>query len=156
MALHFERAEFDARVAAARAALRREDLAAILLFAQESHFYLTGFDTSGFVSEASGENVFIVRDGVLKTPPVETVLDGITRRTVMDLARKRNIEIIERAIFPEELHRAQEVFLTGSAFGICGVSQVGQVGLPCPGPWTSRLQTAWADFSGEPVDASFR
>ena len=49
MALHFERAEFDARVAAARAALRREGLAAILLFAQESHFYLTGFDTSGFV-----------------------------------------------------------------------------------------------------------
>lgn len=49
MALHFERAEFDARVAAARAALKRADLAAILLFAQESHFYLTGFDTSGFV-----------------------------------------------------------------------------------------------------------
>lgn len=49
MALHFERAEFDARVAAARAALRREGLAALLVFAQESHFYLTGFDTSGFV-----------------------------------------------------------------------------------------------------------
>lgn len=49
MALHFERAEFDGRVAAARAALKRADLAAILLFAQESHFYLTGFDTSGFV-----------------------------------------------------------------------------------------------------------
>ncbi len=49
MALHFERSEFDARVAKARAALRRNQLAAILLFAQENHFYLTGFDTSGFV-----------------------------------------------------------------------------------------------------------
>ncbi|MBL8697461.1 MAG: aminopeptidase P family protein [Alphaproteobacteria bacterium] len=49
MALHFERSEFESRVAAARAALRRADLAAVLLFAQESHFYLTGFDTSGFV-----------------------------------------------------------------------------------------------------------
>ncbi|MCE2806033.1 MAG: aminotransferase class IV [Gemmataceae bacterium] len=93
---------------------------------------------------------------VLLLPPEETVLKGVSLNLALKLAETIGLPF-ERAPFGwRDLQGAKEVFLTGSAFGICGVSQVGQVGLPCPGPWTSRLQTAWADFSGEPVDASFR
>ncbi|MGH7186970.1 MAG: branched-chain amino acid aminotransferase, partial [Pseudomonadota bacterium] len=72
-------------------------------------------DWRGQIAEATGANIFLVQDGKIHTPTPDCFLDGITRRTVMDLARKRNIEIVERTIFPEELHRAQEVFLTGTA-----------------------------------------
>ena len=71
------------------------------------------FDWRGQVAEATGANVFFVRDGALHTPTPDCFLDGITRQTVMDLARRRGIEVIERAIWPEELESFEQMFLTG-------------------------------------------
>ncbi len=81
-------------------------------------------DWRGRVSEATGANIFMVFDGALHTPTPDCFLDGITRRTVMDLARKRGIEVIERAIMPDELGRADEVFLTGTAAEVTPVSEI--------------------------------
>ncbi|MDZ4686865.1 MAG: branched-chain amino acid aminotransferase [Planctomycetaceae bacterium] len=96
-------------------------------------------DYRGQVAEATGANLFLVMDGKLHTPTPDCFLDGITRRTVMDLARQRNIEIIERAIFPEELHRAQEVFLTGTAVEVIPVGVIDQLKFTV-GPITQQLQ----------------
>ena len=89
------------------------------------------FDWRGRVAEATGANAFFVRDGALLTPTPDCFLDGITRRTVMDLARKRGIEVVERAIWPEELESFEQMFLTGSA---AEVTPVGSVG-----PWTFEV-----------------
>jgi branched-chain amino acid aminotransferase len=83
------------------------------------------FDWRGQVAEATGANVFFVRDGTIHTPPPECFLDGITRRTVMDLARKRGIEVVERAIWPEELESFEQMFLTGSAAEVTFVQSAG-------------------------------
>lgn len=84
-------------------------------------------DWRGQVAEATGANVFFIRDGVIHTPTPDCFLDGITRRTVMDLARRRGVEVVERAIWPEELEHFEHMFLTGTA---AEVTQVGEVG-----PW---------------------
>lgn len=81
-------------------------------------------DWRGRVAEATGANVFLVKDGVLHTPTPDCFLDGITRRTVMDLARARGYEVIERAIMPDELASADEVFLTGTAAEVTPVGQI--------------------------------
>src|SRR5215210_5538779 len=73
------------------------------------------FDWRGRVAEATGANVLFVRDGQIHTPVPDCFLDGITRRTVMDLARGRGVEVVERAIWPEELDGFEQMFLTGSA-----------------------------------------
>jgi branched-chain amino acid aminotransferase len=82
-------------------------------------------DYRGLVAEATGANIFLVIDGELHTPTPDCFLDGITRRTVMALARKRGLTVIERAIMPDELARAQEVFLTGSAAEVTPVGEIG-------------------------------
>jgi len=81
-------------------------------------------DWRGQVAEATGANIFMVFDGALHTPTPDCFLDGITRRTVMELARKRGIEVIERAIMPDELAKADEVFLTGTAAEVTPVSEI--------------------------------
>jgi branched-chain amino acid aminotransferase len=81
-------------------------------------------DWRGRLSEATGANVFLAIDGALHTPTPDCFLDGITRRTVMALARRRQIPVIERAIMPEELDRAQEVFLAGTAAEVTPVRQI--------------------------------
>jgi branched-chain amino acid aminotransferase len=83
------------------------------------------FDWRGQVAEATGANVFFVRDGQLHTPTPDCFLDGITRRTVMDLARNRGVEVIERPIWPEELESFEQMFLTGSAAEVTSVGSVG-------------------------------
>jgi branched-chain amino acid aminotransferase len=99
-------------------------------------------DYRGQLAEATGANLFLVIDGKLHTPTPDCFLDGITRKTVMDLARKRGYEVIERAIFPEELERAQEIFLTGTAVEIIPVGVIEQRTYAV-GPITKQLQ---ADF----------
>lgn len=72
-------------------------------------------DHEGFVAETTGANIFLVMDGALHTPSPDRFLNGITRRTAIDLARQRGLEVIERRIRPEELPQAQEIFVTGTA-----------------------------------------
>ena len=81
-------------------------------------------DWRGQVSEATGANIFFVIDGALHTPTADCFLDGITRRTVMALAAKRQIPVVERAIMPDEMARATEVFVTGSAAEVTPVRQI--------------------------------
>ncbi|WP_421726594.1 branched-chain amino acid aminotransferase [Bauldia sp.] len=82
-------------------------------------------DWRGRVAEATGANVFFVKDGVLHTPTPDCFLDGITRRTVMDLAADRGYEVVERAIMPEELPEFEQCFLTGTAAEVTPVSEIG-------------------------------
>jgi branched-chain amino acid aminotransferase len=83
------------------------------------------FDWRGQVAEATGANAFFVRNGSLHTPTPDCFLDGITRRTVIDLARKRGVEVVERAIWPEELADFEQFFLTGSAAEVTPVASAG-------------------------------
>ncbi len=82
-------------------------------------------DWRGLVAEATGANLFFVKDGKLHTPTPDCFLNGITRRTVMDLARKRQMEVVERAIKPEELSGFQEAFLTGTAAEVTPIAEIG-------------------------------
>lgn len=83
------------------------------------------YDWRGRVAEATGANIFFVKDGVIHTPDPDCFLDGITRRTVMDLARKRGYEIVERAIMPDELDDFEQCFITGTAAEVTPVSEIG-------------------------------
>ncbi len=95
-------------------------------------------DWRGQVSEATGANIFFVMDGKLHTPTPDCFLDGITRRTVIALARTRQIEVVERAIMPEEMSQATEVFLAGSAAEVTPVRQIAELQFT-PGPMTEIL-----------------
>jgi branched-chain amino acid aminotransferase len=83
-------------------------------------------DWRGRIAEATGANVFLVQSGKLHTPTPDCFLDGITRKTVTELARKRGYEVIERAIMPEELAKTDEVFLTGTAVEVTPVREIGE------------------------------
>lgn len=83
-------------------------------------------DWRGQIAEATGANVFFTRKGVIHTPTPDCFLDGITRRTVMDLAGRRGYKLVERAIMPEELADFEECFLTGTAAEVTPVSEIGE------------------------------
>ena len=80
-------------------------------------------DWRGQVAEATGANVFFVKDGVIHTPTPDCFLDGITRQTVIELAKKRGIKVVERAIKPEELEGFEQCFLTGTAAEVTPVAR---------------------------------
>ena len=82
-------------------------------------------DWRGQVAEATGANVFFVKDGKIHTPKPDCFLNGITRRTVIDLAKARGFEVIERVIMPEELDGFEQCFLTGTAAEVTPVSEIG-------------------------------
>ncbi|PCI05737.1 MAG: branched-chain amino acid aminotransferase [Hyphomicrobiales bacterium] len=83
------------------------------------------YDWRGHVAEATGANVFFIKDGVIHTPTPDCFLDGITRRTVMELAKLRQMELVERTIMPDELDSFEECFLTGTAAEVTPVSEIG-------------------------------
>jgi branched-chain amino acid aminotransferase len=83
------------------------------------------FDWRGYVAEATGANIFFVNDGVLHTPTPDCFLDGITRRTVIELAHRRGYELVERHIKPEELDDFEQCFICGTAAEVTPVSEIG-------------------------------
>ena len=101
-------------------------------------------DYRGQVAEATGANVFFVKDGVLHTPIPDCFLDGITRRTVMELARKRGVEIVERVIMPEEMADFEQCFLTGTAVEVTPVSEIGPYSFDV-GTLTETLMNDYSD-----------
>ena len=82
-------------------------------------------DWKGRIAEATGANIFFVKDGKIHTPVADCFLNGITRQTVIDLARKRGIEVVERDIMPEEMESLEQCFLTGTAAEVTPVSEIG-------------------------------
>lgn len=99
-------------------------------------------DYRGYIAEATGANIFLIIDGELHTPTPDCFLDGITRRTVMDLARGLGITVVERHILPNELDGVQEVFLTGTAAEITPVGQIADFHFSV-GPVTAKLMEAY-------------
>ncbi|MCU0789651.1 MAG: branched-chain amino acid aminotransferase [Nitratireductor sp.] len=83
-------------------------------------------DWRGQVAEATGANIFFTKDGVIHTPTPDCFLNGITRQTVIELAKRRGYEVVERAIMPEELPGFEECFLTGTAAEVTPVSEIAQ------------------------------
>ncbi|HXY57936.1 MAG TPA: branched-chain amino acid aminotransferase [Methylocystis sp.] len=83
------------------------------------------FDWLGRIAECTGANVFFVADGRLHTPLADCFLDGITRRTVIDLARRRGLEVVERRIMPEEMAQMEECFICGTGAEVTPVSEIG-------------------------------
>ena len=104
-------------------------------------------DTDGYVAEGSGENVFMVRKGVIKTPPLTSILEGITRESIIELAAERGMELVEERFTRDELYVADEAFFTGTAAEITPIREVDnrKIGTGKPGPVTKELQTAYFD-----------
>jgi branched-chain amino acid aminotransferase len=128
-------------------------------------------DQRGMVSEGTGENLFLVCEGVLVTPPIAaSILDGITRRSVIEIARDLGIEVVERDVPRQELYVAEELFVTGTAAELTPLREIDDrpVGDGRPGPITLRLQAqledalhgrsdryrAWNDVVGERIPSS--
>jgi len=104
-------------------------------------------DSQGLVAEASGENLFAVRDGVLRTPPLSGVLGGITRDAIITLARDKGVAVVEAGITRDELYIADEVFLTGTAAEVTPIREIDRraIGAGARGPLTKALQAAFFD-----------
>ncbi|MBI5183386.1 MAG: branched-chain amino acid transaminase [Nitrospinae bacterium] len=102
-------------------------------------------DSDGNVTQGSGENIFIVRDGILKTPPLTSILEGITRRTIIILAEDMGIKVREEAFSRGELYIADEAFFTGTAAEVTPIREVDSrpIGEGKPGPITKRFQEAF-------------
>jgi branched-chain amino acid aminotransferase len=83
-------------------------------------------DYRGYVAEATGANIFMVRDGVIHTPTPDCFLNGLTRQSVIKLAKKRGFEVVERHILEEELPTFSEVFICGSAAEVTPVAEIGE------------------------------
>lgn len=104
-------------------------------------------DNEGYVAEGSGENIFILRDGVLHTPELTSCLEGITRATILDFARDLNIPVKERRITRDEVYVAEEAFFTGTAAEVLPIRELdGRViGAGKRGPVTEKLQAMYFD-----------
>ncbi|MEE9447101.1 MAG: branched-chain amino acid transaminase [Arenicellales bacterium] len=104
-------------------------------------------DASGFVMEGSGENVFLVKDGVLYTPDITSALDGITRQTIMQLAEELGYQVKECRITRDQVYLADEAFFTGTAAEVTPIQSLDDriIGSGGRGPITERLQTLYFD-----------
>jgi branched-chain amino acid aminotransferase len=104
-------------------------------------------DPDGYVAEGSGENVFMYRDGILKTTPLTSILPGITRSTIMELARAEGVRVEEQRFTRDELYCADEVFFSGTAAEITPIREIDDrmIGDGKPGTLTKKLSTKFFD-----------
>lgn len=104
-------------------------------------------DTEGYVSEGSGENFFMVKDGIIYTPELTSALNGITRKTIMQLADEAGYEVREKRITRDEVYIADEAFFTGTAAEVTPIRELDnrKIGEGCRGPITEQLQTKFFD-----------
>jgi branched-chain amino acid aminotransferase len=104
-------------------------------------------DVDGFVAEGSGENIFIVRNGVIYTPELTSALEGITRETIMTLIKEQGYEVREKRITRDEVYVADEAFFTGTAAEVTPIRELDNraIGNGGRGPITERLQTLYFD-----------
>lgn len=107
-------------------------------------------DFEGYIAEATGANIFFIRNGEIHTPTPDCFLDGITRQTVVELAKRRGIEVIERKIRPEEMGDFEECFLTGTAVEVTPVSAIDHYNF-VPGEITKTLME---DYHSEVLPAA--
>ncbi|MDH3536862.1 MAG: aminotransferase class IV, partial [Gammaproteobacteria bacterium] len=105
-------------------------------------------DPEGYVAEGTGENIFIVKEGVMYTPETTTALNGITRKTIFRLARDQGLDIIEKRITRDEVYIADEAFFTGTAAEVTPIAELDNrsIGSGARGPVTERLQSAYFDL----------
>lgn len=105
-------------------------------------------DSKGNVAEGSGENIFMIKDGVIYTPTLVASLNGITRNTIMTLAKEQGIDVVETTMKIEELYDADEVFFTGSAAEVTPIREIddNSIGNGSRGPITEKLQTMYFDL----------
>jgi branched-chain amino acid aminotransferase len=104
-------------------------------------------DNEGYVAEGSGENIFLVRDGVIYTPDLTSALDGITRNTIFQMAAELGIEVKEKRITRDEVYVADEAFFTGTAAEVTPIREVDnrKIGIGRRGPITEKLQSMYFD-----------
>ena len=104
-------------------------------------------DNEGYVTEGSGENIFLVRDGVIYTPDLTSALDGITRNTIFQMADELGIEVKEKRITRDEVYIADEAFFTGTAAEVTPIREVDnrKIGIGRRGPITEKLQSMYFD-----------
>ncbi|MGO8988635.1 MAG: branched-chain amino acid transaminase [bacterium] len=105
-------------------------------------------DTEGYVSEASGENIFMVKNGMVKTTPLTSILSGITRDSVIQIAKAKKITLLEERFTRDELYTAEEAFFTGTAAELTPIREVDDrlIGNGKPGPVTKELQAAFFEI----------
>ena len=105
-------------------------------------------DTEGYVAEGSGENIFLVKNGVVYTPEVTSCLNGITRSTILTLAAELGIQVVEKRITRDEVYIADEAFFTGTAAEVTPIREADgrQIGIGSRGPVTEILQKAYFDL----------
>ena len=105
-------------------------------------------DSKGNVAEGSGENIFMVKDGVLYTPTLVASLNGITRNTIITLAKEQDYDVVETTMKIEQLYDADEVFFTGSAAEVTPIREIDDsiIGNGSRGPITEKLQTMYFDL----------
>jgi len=104
-------------------------------------------DPEGYVAEGSGENVFIVRDGVIYTPELTSCLNGITRNTILNLSKEAGYQLIEKRITRDEVYIADEAFFTGTAAEVLPIRELDgrTIGAGRRGPVTTKLQSMYFD-----------
>ena len=105
-------------------------------------------DTEGYVSEGSGENIFIVRKGVLKTTSLTSILQGVTRDSIIEIARNEGITVVEDVFTRDELYISDEAFFTGTAAEVTPIREVDNraIGEGRPGPVTKKIQSIFFDI----------
>lgn len=104
-------------------------------------------DQNGYVAEGTGENIFVVQDGIITTPPVANILPGITRQTVLEIAAERGLEVKEQFFGRDALYAADEAFMCGTAAEVTPIRSLDRriVGTGTPGPVTKAVQSDYLD-----------